>query len=51
MQKICNYFIDNHQESLDQYNRSEKGFIFQFKKLPIVKKFILPQEGEELQIS
>jgi hypothetical protein len=51
MLKMCNYFINNHQQSLDQYIITEKGYIFQFKKLPIIKKFIIPQKGEELKIN
>jgi len=48
---LCNYLINDKSDIIDQYNRTDKGVIFQFKKLPVNKKFLIPQEGEKLEIS
>jgi len=51
MKELCNYLINEKGSLLDNYNRTEKGIIFQFKKLPIKNKFIKGKEGENLEIS
>jgi len=51
MKELCNYLINKKAEIIDQYNRTEKGVIFQFKKLKVIKKYILPSEVENLEIS
>lgn len=48
---LCNYLINDKIELIDQYNRTEKGMIFQFKKLTVNNKFIKAKEGENLIIS
>ncbi|RPA88548.1 hypothetical protein L873DRAFT_1796598 [Choiromyces venosus 120613-1] len=49
MDLIADHFIKNNT-FIDNFNRNDKGYIFQFKKTPIINKFILAKEDEELKI-
>ncbi|RPA88518.1 hypothetical protein L873DRAFT_1796609 [Choiromyces venosus 120613-1] len=49
MKQICNYFIKN-DELIDNFNRNDQGYIFQFKKSPIVNKFIIAEADETLTL-
>jgi len=49
MNNICQYFIENN-DKIDFIKAESNGYSFQFKKVPIINKFILPAPGETLKI-
>jgi len=49
MELIADFFIRNNNE-IDNFNRNNRGYIFQFKKTAIVNKFIIGKNDEELKL-
>lgn len=51
MEQFTNYLIKDKSDYIENFNATKKGIIFQFKKLPIIQKFITPTAGELLEIN